>query len=213
MDGAPDADAILLRDVASADLVLVADRASWDVEPLPYAFDVSRSCGDVVIDGARVHRLDAAPVARLLHGLLLTADSVGGLQRMLNGTVAYARERQAFGRPIGGFQAVQHRLVDHAVRVRGMALAVSDAAQLLAAGSREAERRVALAELAVSSSAVHVLHDLLQLTGAIGFTWEYGLHLYERRAHHNARLVGNPRAAVRALAGIESWPGGRDGAR
>jgi alkylation response protein AidB-like acyl-CoA dehydrogenase len=65
----------------------------------------------------------------------------------------------------------------------------------------------------VSGSAVHVLHDLLQLTGGIGFTWEHGLHLYERRAHHDARLAGNPRAAARALAALEGWPRGADGGR
>ena len=99
----------------------------------------------------------------------------------------------AFGRPIGGFQAVQHRLVDHTVRVRGMQLVVTEAARALTAADSDAPRAVTLAELAVSAGAVHVLHDLLQLTGAIGFTWEYGLHRYERRAHHDARLVGNPR--------------------
>ncbi|UGQ11928.1 hypothetical protein LO772_35100 [Yinghuangia sp. ASG 101] len=50
-----------------------------------------------------------------------------------------------------------------------------------------------------------MLHDLVQLTGAIGFTWEYGLHLYERRAHLDTRLGHNPRHALLALARTEGW--------
>jgi alkylation response protein AidB-like acyl-CoA dehydrogenase len=124
---------------------------------------------------------------------------------VLDRTVAYAGQRHAFGRPIGGFQAVQHRLVDHAVRVRGLALLVTEAATLLGARSSSTRRSVALAEVAVSSGVGHILHDLLQLTGAIGFTWEYGLHFYERRAMQDARLAQNPRDAVRSLAHIEGW--------
>jgi alkylation response protein AidB-like acyl-CoA dehydrogenase len=213
VDGAADADAMVLVEPSAPDLVLVADPADWTVEPLAHTFDVSRACGDVLLDGARAHRVAGVRAARQLHGVLLAADTLGGVSRMLDRTVAYARQRHAFGRPIGGFQAVQHRLVDHAVRVRGMSLVVAEAARLLSARSPDAARHVALAELTVSAGAVHVLHDLVQLTGAIGFTWEYGLHLYERRAHHNARLAGNPRAAVRALAEIEAWAGGPDGAR
>ena len=59
--------------------------------------------------------------------------------------------------------------------------------------------------MSVHGNAVRILHDLLQLTGAIGFTWEYGLHFYERRAHHDARLAGGSRAAVRSLVEIEGW--------
>jgi alkylation response protein AidB-like acyl-CoA dehydrogenase len=127
------------------------------------------------------------------------------VQRMLDRTVAYAGQRIAFGTPIGGFQAVQHRLADHAVRARGMALVVAEAAALLDAGSDRASRQVAIAAVSVHGNALRILHDLLQLTGGIGFTWEYGLHLYERRAHHDARLAGGARAAVRSLVEIEGW--------
>jgi alkylation response protein AidB-like acyl-CoA dehydrogenase len=147
-------------------------------------------------------RLPDPAAAVALHGLLLAADAVGCVRRTLDRTVAYAGDRQAFGRPIGGFQAVQHRLVDHAIRARGMALLVSEAARLLTAGAPDARRFVAMAEVSVSSGATH---NLLQLTGAIGFTWEHGLHLCERRVHQDARLAANPRAAARSLAGLEGW--------
>ena len=100
---------------------------------------------------------------------------------------------------------MQHRLADHAIRVRGLSLAVREAAVLLAEGAPDAHRRVALAELGVHGAVGHVLHDLLQLTGGIGFTWEYGLHHAQRRAHQDARLGANPRSAQQALAEIEGW--------
>jgi alkylation response protein AidB-like acyl-CoA dehydrogenase len=100
---------------------------------------------------------------------------------------------------------VQHRLVDHAVALRGMSLLADEAAALLAVGAAGADRAVLLAEASVAAQALPLLHDLVQLTGAIGFTWEYGLHVYERRAHLNARLGRNPRRARRLLAGTEGW--------
>jgi len=209
VDGAPDADAFVLIEPSSGQFVLVTDPATWRVDPPAHAFDVTRACGDVVVAAGVGRALTGPPSAGLLYRLLLSADALGGVERVLERTVAYARNRIAFGRPIGAFQAVQHRLVDHTIAVRGMALAVTEAAARLAAGAHDAERHVAIAELAVTTGAVHVLHDLLQLTGAIGFTWEYGLHLYERRAHHDAHLAANPRAAVRSLAIVEGWPGAR----
>ncbi len=205
VDGGPDADAVLLLDFSGDGLVLLIDRSAWSVAPSRQQFDVTRTSADITVDVQRGRRLAADTLALDLFGLLLAADAVGGVQRMLDRTVAYAAQRQAFGRPIGGLQAVQHRLVDHTVRARGMALIVHEAARLLEAGSLQARRFVALAQLSASSSALHVLHDLLQLTGAIGFTWEYGLHFYERRVHQDARLSANPRAAVRSLATIEGW--------
>jgi alkylation response protein AidB-like acyl-CoA dehydrogenase len=204
VDGAPGADALLLVVPTSDDLILFTEPSAWSITATAQNFDVSRSCGDVEVDAARGRRIPSA-ASKQLHGLLLAADSLGGVQRMLARTVAYAGQRVTFGRPIGGFQAVQHRLVDHMVRSRGVALVVDEAARLLGAGSSEATRFVTLAEFGVASTALHILHELLQLSGAIGFTWEYGLHLYERRAHHDARLGANPRAAVRSLAGMEGW--------
>jgi alkylation response protein AidB-like acyl-CoA dehydrogenase len=205
VDGAPGADAFVAINPETGSATLVSDDSAWSVEPSADPFDVSRSCGSVVVDPAAGAPLGVVPVALDLQRLLLTADAVGGVQRMLDRTVAYASQRIAFGKPIGGFQAVQHRLADHAVRARGMALVVAEAAALLDAGDVRASRQVALASVGVHDSSVNILHDLLQLTGGIGFTWEYGLHFYERRAHQDARLAGGARSAVRSLAQIEGW--------
>jgi alkylation response protein AidB-like acyl-CoA dehydrogenase len=204
VDGASTADALVLV-APNGEFVLVVDRAAWAVAPGRKAFDVSRAIDDVTVDIGGARRLPADPLALALGGLLLAADAAGNVRHAVDRTVAYARERQAFGKAIGGFQAVQHRLVEHAVRAGGMALVVSEAARLLGAGDDDALRMVAMAEVAVSSSSTHIVHDLLQLTGGIGFTWEYGLHLHERRVHEDARLAANPRAATRALAEREGW--------
>jgi alkylation response protein AidB-like acyl-CoA dehydrogenase len=209
VDGGPDADAVVLLDRSRDDLVVLGDPSAWAFRSPRHGFDVTRASGDVDVDPTCGLRIGGAATARDIYGLLLAADALGCMQRMIDRTVAYAGQREAFGRPIGGFQAVQHRLVDHTIRVRGMSLLITEAAGFLSAGSPLATRFVAMAEVAVSSRAVHILHDLLQLTGAIGFTWEYGLHFYERRAHQDARLVANPRSAVRLLAQIEGWADAR----
>jgi alkylation response protein AidB-like acyl-CoA dehydrogenase len=165
-----------------------------------HSFDVTRSAADVVFDGAHATPVEGGRELRTrtqwLFGLLVAGDALGGTERMLERTRLYALERHAFGRPLGGFQAVQHRLVDHAVQLRGMTLLATRAADHMTLQEGDAAREVLLAEAAITGGALHILHDLLQLTGAIGFTWEHGLHLYERRAHLDARLGRNPRAAV-----------------
>ena len=204
VDGAKGADALLLAD-GSGSLTLLRDPADWDSETSRHSFDVSRRCADVAVRPGAGEQLATDRSLTVLHRLLLSADAVGGVQQMLDRTVAYARQRRAFGHPIAGLQAVQHRLAEHAVRTRGMTLLVGEAARLLTAGSPDAKQMVAMAEVSVSSGAGHILHDLLQLTGAIGFTWEYGLHYYQRRAHISARLASNPKAAVQSLAEHAGW--------
>ena len=215
--GAADCDSFLVLPAASRAMLFVGDRDGCSLandDP----FDVTRSTADVVFDGARATPVPGGPSGRScterLFGLLLAGDALGGTERMLERTRAYALERHAFGRPIGGLQAVQHRLVDHTVQLRGMMLLATEAADSMTrevdAAARpallaEAARPALLAEAAVATGALHILHDLLQLTGAIGFTWEHGLHLYERRAHLDARLGRNPRAALRSLAAAEGW--------
>jgi alkylation response protein AidB-like acyl-CoA dehydrogenase len=205
VDGAAGADALLLVDAATGTLLLLRDPSDWAADESRYGFDVTRACADVTVAPSRCRSIGHGGHAMDLRGLLLASDAIGAVTVMLDRTVAYASQRHSFGRPIGGFQAVQHRLVDHALRVRGMTLVVTEAARLLASDSSDARRFVAMAEVSVSSSATRILHDLLQLTGAIGFTWEYGLHFFERRVQQDARLAANPRAAVRALAELEGW--------
>ena len=207
--GAADCDSFLVLPAGESSMFFVGARDGCSLAN-DHAFDVTRSAADIVFDGVRATRVPGGPSGRgsteRLFGLLLAGDALGGTERMLERTRAYALERRAFGRAIGGFQAVQHRLVDHTVQLRGMMLLASEAAEAMTRGADAAVRPALLAEAAVATGALHILHDLLQLTGAIGFTWEHGLHIYERRAHLDARLARNPRAALRSLAALEGWP-------
>ena len=206
--GAAECDSFLVLPARSPTMLFVGARDGCALAN-DHAFDVTRSSADVVFDGARATPVSGGLPGRScterLFGLLLAGDALGGTERMLERTRVHALERHAFGRAIGGFQAVQHRLVDHTVQLRGMLLLATEAADSMTRGGDAAVRAVLLAEAAVSTGALHILHDLLQLTGAIGFTWEHGLHLYERRAHLDARLGRNPRAALRSLAAVEGW--------
>ena len=205
VDGVPGAHALLLSDTGDGTLLLLDDPTAWVASACGSMFDVSRSCSDLTFDPASGQSLAPQPGSTQMFGLLLAADALGGAERSLARMVSYASDRLAFGKAIGGFQAVQHRLADHAVRLRGMAILIDEAALALSAGDPSASRRILVAEASVSGGVTHILHDLLQLTGAIGFTWEYGLHYFERRAHVDALLASNPRRATQALAAQEGW--------
>ncbi len=204
VDGGGYADALVLTERTSGARLLLDSNSAWSIVR-PHSFDASRECVDIAADLSAGRELAPSPVADALFALLLAADTLGGVEAVLDRTVAYAGQRVAFGKSIGALQAVQHRLADHAVRLRGARLVVNEAARLLSATADDAALTTTMAEISAHSCATHILHDLLQLTGAIGFTWEYGLHFYERRVHQNARLRGNPRAAIRALTAIEGW--------
>lgn len=135
----------------------------------------------------------------------LAAESLGVAARALDMAVAYAKEREQFGRPIGAYQAVSHRLVD-------MLWAVEEARSLVyyAAWCADADREAlplaaAMAKARASDAACAVTHDALQTFGGIGFTWEHDLHFLLKRARVSAQLLGTPaehRERVAALAGL-----------
>ncbi|WP_149179308.1 acyl-CoA dehydrogenase family protein [Streptomyces sp. TRM49041] len=115
---------------------------------------------------------------------VLAAEAVGAAAYSLDRTVAYVRQREQFGRPIGSFQAVQHRLADLYVRVRAARSAAYYAAWGPAAGG------LALAQCLDALGAVAA--DAIQLHGGTGFTWEHEAHLYFKRATADALLFGPP---------------------
>ncbi|TLS45212.1 acyl-CoA dehydrogenase [Streptomyces montanus] len=138
-------------------------------------------------DGGRIlgHVLDFACTA-------LAAEQVGAAERCLEVTVAYAKERVQFGRPIGSFQAVKHRLADAYVRVEAARSAALGAAFAVDEGSVEVTRRAAAAKSACSEAFSSVAGEMIQLHGGIGITWEHDAHRYFKRAHGSAHLFGSP---------------------
>lgn len=125
-------------------------------------------------------------------GALGTAAQLVGLgRRMLDLTVAYVAERKQFGVAIGSQQAVKHHLADAAMKLRFAAPAVYAAAWALSTGDPNASRSVSTAKALASDAAQLTARQALQCHGAIGYTVEYDLHLYLKRAEALSRTWGD----------------------
>jgi alkylation response protein AidB-like acyl-CoA dehydrogenase len=128
-----------------------------------------------------------------LGAIALAAEQVGGAEKCLAMSTGQARQRVAFGRPIGGFQAIKHMLADMVVRVESARSAVYYAACLA-----NEEDEAVLAE-AASMAAVHCSEafyrsaaDTIQIHGGMGFTWEHDAHLHFKRARCSQGMFGDP---------------------
>lgn len=125
--------------------------------------------------------------------ILLAAEQVGAAARCLELTVDYTKERVQFGRPIGSFQALKHRMADLYVAVQSARAVVGDAV------AQPGPTAAALARLAASEAFSKVAGEAIQLHGGIAITWEHDIQLYFKRAHGSAQLLGPPRDQLREL--------------
>ncbi|HEX2290651.1 MAG TPA: acyl-CoA dehydrogenase family protein [Pseudonocardiaceae bacterium] len=122
---------------------------------------------------------------------LLAVEQVGAAQHLLDLAVAYAKERLQFGRPIGSFQAVKHRLADMLVDLEHARSTAYHAVWALTDGSDDPALAVSIAQATCSAALLHIAKDTIQVHGGIGFTWEHQAHLYFKRASTAAALLGN----------------------
>lgn len=176
------------------DELLDVDRAAWRV-------DVSGAKSVRIGGPERADRLLA--VARVL----LSADSLGAVSATFERLTAYLCERIAFGVPIASFQAVQHRLVDLLVFESKARAIIRKAARALATGALS-DDDIALSAAAhafVTARATAAVDECMQLSGGIGFTWEYPLHHELRRVFTNAYLVGTARSSRVLFAERSGW--------
>ena len=136
---------------------------------------------------------DAALARALsLGAVALAAEQVGVAQRSLDLAVAYAKERVQFGRPIGSFQAIKHKCADMMVRLEAARSAVYWAGCVAADPEAETVALAASAAKATASEAAFACAaDALQIFGGVGFTFEYDIHLYLKRARASAALLGD----------------------
>lgn len=125
--------------------------------------------------------------------ILVATEQIGAAARCLELTVEYTKQRVQFGRPIGSFQALKHRMADLYVAVQAARSVVGDA--IAAPGPVSAS----LARLAASEAFCTVAGECIQLHGGIAITWEHDMHLYFKRAHGSAQLLGPPREYLRRL--------------
>ncbi|GGR50954.1 hypothetical protein GCM10010282_49620 [Streptomyces roseolus] len=165
--------------------------------------------GDNQEAAAWLPRIAAGKATVSLNVPALAAEQVGAAARCLELTVAYAGERVQFGRPIGSFQAVKHRLADACVRVESARSAALGAAFAAADGARgpELTRLAATAKSVCSEAFSEVAGEMIQLHGGIGITWEHDAHRYFKRAHGSSRLFGPPHWHRARLAAVLGLPG------
>ncbi|MER6977816.1 acyl-CoA dehydrogenase family protein [Streptomyces carpinensis] len=200
-----------VADAAVADVLLVpvrdgglyaVDASEVTVTP-QVSLDLTRPVATVTFTGARGRLLgDAGPAVRraLRAGAgLLASEQLGLADWTLAETVRYLKERKQFNRPVGGFQALKHRLAQLWLEVVGLRAAARNAADALAR-DEDADVAVAVAQAYAASVAVHAAEEALQLHGGIGMTWEHPVHLYLKRAKADSIAYGTAGAHREALA-------------
>jgi alkylation response protein AidB-like acyl-CoA dehydrogenase len=205
---APGADRLLvLADDPASGPVLVDATPGTEVEVRATpVVDATRSLGEVVAGGVPIEpdrviplRGDAGDLRR--RGALAVAlDSVGLAGAALDATVAYVGVRRQFGRPVGSFQAVKHACADVAVALTLSRRLVADAVEQVVAGAPDATVAVAMAKAHAVETATAATGTAVQLHGGIGYTWEHGLHVLQKRAALNLSLFGSPAAHRAVLA-------------
>jgi alkylation response protein AidB-like acyl-CoA dehydrogenase len=121
----------------------------------------------------------------------LCAEMTGGMQRTLELTVAYAKTRKQFGKPIGIFQAVQHLCADMYLETESSRSATYYAAWALEENTPDAAASVSVAKMYASDAARNVGNRGIQVHGGMGFTWENDIHLYYRRAKASETMLGD----------------------
>jgi alkylation response protein AidB-like acyl-CoA dehydrogenase len=197
---------------AAALFEVAAGTPGLEVTPLP-GLDHSRSLARVRLDGAPGRRLDGDSAAALafaadLANLAVASEQLGGMGACLETTTEYAKIRAAFGRPIGAFQGVKHRLANLRTSWELAHAALRDAAR--AADERPADfpRAACAARIAVSASYVDAAVATVQLHGGIGFTWEHDAHLYQKNAISQHALFGGPGEQLDRLTSLLADAGG-----
>ncbi|MBJ7464117.1 MAG: acyl-CoA/acyl-ACP dehydrogenase [Mycolicibacterium sp.] len=125
---------------------------------------------------------------------LLAAEQIGAAAHLLNLAVEYAKSRLQFGRPIGSFQAVKHRLAEGMVDLEHARSATYHAVWALSDGSDDPALSAAIAQALASAAFSRIATDTIQVHGGIGFTWEHQAHLYFKRATTDAALLGSAEA-------------------
>jgi alkylation response protein AidB-like acyl-CoA dehydrogenase len=171
--------------------VLDAKRAGIAATPLK-TMDQTRKLTELKLSGVKAGADDI--VGKVAEGwktlaevldrgkVMLAAEMMGGAQKVLDMTVDYAKVRVQFGRPLGSFQAVQHKCANMMVDIEGAKSAVYYASWAVSNDRPEAALAASVAKAAASDAYRRVSAEGIQLHGGIGFTWDHDLHLYFKRA-------------------------------
>jgi len=152
----------------------------------------------VTLEASPAERLEGSTAAAVAQAediatLALTAEMAGGMQRLLELTVAYAKTRKQFDQPIGKFQAVQHMCADMFLWTESAKAAVYYAAYALDKGLPDAATAVSIAKVYAADAYRECGNRAIQVHGGMGFTWECDAHLYYRRAKLSENAHGDSR--------------------
>jgi len=174
------------------------------------SLDITRRFGDleftdVTVDASTVVGTvgdAAADVERQLQVALTlqNAETVGAVNRVYEFTLEYAKDRVAFGRPIGSYQALKHRFADMKMWLEACNATAAASARAVQAEGEDASELVSIAASYIGDRAPAMVQDCVQLHGGIGVTWEHDLHLYLRRVAQNSALYGSAREHRERLA-------------
>ena len=197
--GFADGQSTLFCDLPTADVVVTFDgeggvlapASEVDFEPFK-AIDSTRSYG-LVSDAAGERLPGDVDAGRDRLAIAIAGELTGIAQRTLEMATDYAREREQFGRPIGAYQAVSHRIA-------GMLLATEESRSLTyyASWTADAEPEslpmaAAMAGARAADAGWEVPASALQVLGGIGFTWEHDLQFWLKRGRVAGRMLGSPR--------------------
>ncbi len=187
-----------------------ADAPGVTVTPV-VSLDMTAPLADVLLEDApaTVVTGDArtAVAAGLRAGAALGASALAGTATWaLDTTVAYLLERRQFGRVVGGYQALKHRLADLYAEVEQATATARYAAAALAADDPDLPVATAVAQSWCSDVALHATEEAVQLHGGLGMTWEHPCHLHLKRARAGALVLGSPAAHRDDLATLVDLP-------
>jgi alkylation response protein AidB-like acyl-CoA dehydrogenase len=193
---------------------LDGQRPGVGVEPV-ISLDMTRQLADIVLKGAPSTKVvgagsggEAVREALELGGALMASEQLGLAQWCLEQTVSYLLERRQFGRPVGGFQAIKHRLADLYVLVESARAAARYAAATAADDDPDRSAAAAMAQAYCSDVAVRAAEECVQLHAGIGMTWEHPAHLYLKRAKADQIALGTPgahRVHLGELVGLPAY--------
>ncbi|MEU4315321.1 acyl-CoA dehydrogenase family protein [Nocardia sp. NPDC024068] len=193
-------------------LIVVTESGLFEVDPAATgverrkvaAMDPSRALSEVTFAVTPARRLGAAdpgPVVEQLRRIAwaaVAAEQVGAAEYCLEATVEYTKSRVQFGRAIGSFQALKHRMADMYVLAESAKSTALTAAIALAENSPAAAEDVWVARNQCSEAFTTIASETIQMHGGIAITWEHDAHLYFKRAHGDAQLFGTPKRPLAA---------------
>jgi len=188
---------VLARSGTDESLYLVAaDAGGLQREPVT-TLDPTKPAARIQFRNCDAQLLGEAGAARQLlasmynrFAILLAFEQLGGADRALQAACDYAKDRQAFGRAIGSYQAIKHKLANVYISNQLARVHAYFGAWALEQDSDQLPRAAAAARTAASRAFLQASQEMLQIHGGIGFTWESDCQLFYRRAQHSALVIG-----------------------